>query len=247
MRRAGVKRMAGISAALLAALVLMAGSAAAQCSGKGAGGAAQCSQMGPGQEGVREGMGMMFAGLGLSEDQQKKIQEIREGKRADHLRLQKEMRQLENALEGEMLKDNPSTATLRELAGKIGAIRTQEMIMRLEGQLAVRGILTAEQRDRMLAMPGGPCGRGLEFGCGPAEGCGDGGGCCGHDCGHDCGHGEGKQMCAPGCPQMGAGPQPGCMMQGQRGCPGNAGAAGNPSCHGAGPTTPESDEEEDDD
>jgi len=147
MRRAGLKRTASMAGALLAALVLMAGSPADARPGRG--GMASGPRPGPNVE------GMVCSRLDLSEDQQAKIREIHEGKRQEHLRLQKEVLRLQNALDGEMLKDSPSTATLRDLAGQIGSLRTQEMILRLETRVAVRGVLTPEQRDRQLTLRGG--------------------------------------------------------------------------------------------
>ncbi len=172
--------------------------------GSGCGGAMMGA--GPGCGGAMMGPGGgMLRGLDLSEDQQKRVKEIHESKRAEHVRLQKEMARLQNQLEGELLKDSPAVETLRSLAGQIGSIRTQEMVLRLETRLAVRGVLTAEQRDRMLTAPRGPRG-----GCGEMR--------CGR--GHRCG--------GPGCGQR-PGPRLGCGGQGCQGAnpPG--------TCRGAGP------------
>ena len=158
------------------------------CGGAGCGG----PMMGPGDG--------MLRGLDLSEDQQKRIKDIHESKRAEHVRLQKEIARLQNQLEGELLKDSPAVETLRSLAGQIGNIRTQEMVLGLETRLAVRGVLTAEQRDRMLTAPRGPRG-----GCGEMR-CGRGHRCGGPDCGQ--GPGPGPRCGGGGC--QGANPPGTC-------------------------------------
>lgn len=235
MTNAGFRRMTALLGVTAVALGLMAGGTAlaqddpgtstspmAKChvqqlfDGPGCGGAMMGA--GPDCSGCPQMMGhnaAMLGALGLSEDQQKRVREIHEGKRGEHIRLQKEMARLQNQLEGELLKDSPAVETLRALAGQIGNIRTQEMVLRLETRLAVRGVLTQEQRDRMLLDRRGPRGGCCEM---------TGGG--GHRCGgHDCGHRPGARM--------------GC--DGQRGCPGAAGPRGclganaPGGCHGANP------------
>jgi Spy/CpxP family protein refolding chaperone len=139
-----------MAGALAALLLLVPGSAAQMGRGPGAG-------RGPGPEGPsRECAAPRFAGLDLTDQQREQIRDIHEAQRDEHVRLNKDIRRLEHALRGELLKDEPSPGTLRDLAEQIGRLRTQERILDLEQQLAVRKVLTPAQRDRMLAAPGGP-------------------------------------------------------------------------------------------
>jgi Spy/CpxP family protein refolding chaperone len=89
-------------------------------------------------------------------------------------------------LQGEMLKDEPSEKRVTELVQQIGQLRTQQHLTRLKQRLAVRNLLTPEQRDRMLGL------RGLRHRwghrAGPCPGTGEGWG--GHDCSRHCSKGH---------------------------------------------------------
>jgi Spy/CpxP family protein refolding chaperone len=136
--------------------------------------------------------------LGLTEDQHKAAAKIHQDARAALMAVRKDLMRLRNELAGHLLKDEPDGAALRKLVQKMGDLRTQMQIQRLEQRLAIRKLLTPEQRDRML-LQGGPCGpRGGGRGCGPCgPRCGGRGfGPCGPRGG--CGH-EGMMMGMPGC------------------------------------------------
>ncbi len=53
-----------------------------------------------------------------------------------------------------MLKDDPSEKILVDLTEKMGASRTRLQVNRLQARLAVRKLLTEEQRDQMMLMDG---------------------------------------------------------------------------------------------
>jgi len=109
---------------------------------------------GPGQCEMGHGMRLerMAEVLDLSEAQQTAIADLREKARAGATELRKELARLRNEKHGEMLKDDPSEKTLVELTEKMGKVRTELQVQRLETRLAVREQLTAEQRDQMLLM-----------------------------------------------------------------------------------------------
>ena len=98
------------------------------------------------------GAGRMAARLDLSDDQQTAIKALHENSRKEGTELRKEMMRLRNELRGEMLKDNPSEKAVLSLNDKIGALKTKLQANRLKTRLAVRELLTPEQRDQMLMM-----------------------------------------------------------------------------------------------
>ncbi len=140
---------------------------------------------GPGMGGQR-----MAECLGLTEEQQTAIADIRSKTCDANIELRKENQRLQNQLEGELLQENPSEKKVLELAAQIDEARAELHANRLKMRLAVRQQLTPEQRDKMLVMRdkfkkgsrrGGHWGqsRGNGRGYGPGAGCqfGDGQGC----------------------------------------------------------------------
>lgn len=116
--------------------------------------------------------------LELSEEQIASMEELREQGRSEMADMRKEMMRVQNDIRGEMLADNPDINTLKKLTAKRGEIRTTMEIARLTHRLAMREILTEEQRDKLM-MFRGPEGRGgfgergrgfrrggMRFGCG---------------------------------------------------------------------------------
>lgn len=185
---------------LLAALAVGIGSmAAAQCAMHAQAAADAPAMMNPPGCGGPMG-GKMMDPMGLSEDQQKAIQKIRTDAQDARMSTHKEMMRLRNALQGEMLKDEIDAGDVRKLVQKMGELRTQMQLQQLEQRLAIRKLLTPEQRDRaMMRMgrggewcPGGPRGmRGMHrmMGRGGCMG-GQGGGCMGM--------GGAEKGCTPG-------------------------------------------------
>ncbi len=90
--------------------------------------------------------------LDLSDAQREAIADIREKGRSRDLPLRKQLRLLRHEMKGEMMKDSPSEQAVQALAGRIGEVRTKLQQGRLADRLAMRGQLTDEQRDRLLAM-----------------------------------------------------------------------------------------------
>lgn len=157
-----------LTAGAVAMILAGAGAAAAQ-------GPAPCGgQAGPGAR--------MAQRLGLDEKQQESVAKIREDGRRRDLALRKEIMRLRNELHGEMLKDDPDEGTVLSLSDKVGDLQNQLRGNRLQDRLAIRKLLTPEQRDRMLMMGerggrGESAGRGESGGCGEFRGRGEFGGC----------------------------------------------------------------------
>jgi len=113
--------------------------------------------MGP--EGAGFDIERMAARLDLAAEQKEMIEKIRSADEKKLLSLHKEMMLARHDLRGEMMKDEPDASKVKKIAEKMGGIRTSLQIARLESRIAVRKILTPEQRDKMLLAP--HCG----FGC----------------------------------------------------------------------------------
>lgn len=111
--------------------------------------ASQCNIENRGPEARLEHMAEM---LELTDDQQVSIEKIHDDAMEQRVDLQKSMARLRNEIDGEMLKDTPSEQTLVELTEKLGAIRTEMSVIRVETRLAVRALLTEDQQDRMMLM-----------------------------------------------------------------------------------------------
>ena len=127
---------------------LTAAVAMAQNHGRGTG---HGRGMGQGREGHFE---MMVEHLDLTEAQQEAMMNIRAENQAANMELSKESRILENELEGELLKDEPSQDKVLDLNNKLGELRTERRANGLKTRLEIRKQLTPEQRDQMLAFQG---------------------------------------------------------------------------------------------
>jgi Spy/CpxP family protein refolding chaperone len=103
--------------------------------------------------------------LGLSQEQMDQLKELREQGFSQMADFRKDMARVDNEMRGEMLKDNPSADVMRKLVAKRSDLRGKMEMMRIEHRLAMRDILTEEQRDKMM-MFRGRGGRG-GFGDGP--------------------------------------------------------------------------------
>ncbi len=88
--------------------------------------------------------------LDLTEEQETAIEAILDESRAQGVELRKQQARLQNAIDGEMLADQPSERDLVDLTEEMGALRTELQVLRLKARLDVRAELTDEQRDRML-------------------------------------------------------------------------------------------------
>jgi Spy/CpxP family protein refolding chaperone len=92
----------------------------------------------------------LFERLDLTEEQLDKVKEVLAEKRSAGMELHKEELRLRNEVEGEMLADSPDVGEVAKLVRRIGEIRAELELKRLEGEIAVRSLLTDEQRDRLL-------------------------------------------------------------------------------------------------
>lgn len=165
--------------------------------GRGAGGCG-AGECGAGQE---RGLARLQARLDLDDEQVAAIKDLQAKSQAANLDLRKDILRLQNEKRGEMLKDEPDAGKVVELTAKIGAVRTEMQTNRVETRLAVRKLLTPEQRDKMLAGggrgAGGACDgrgghkRGDRAGC-DGQGGGQGGGQRGGH-GRGCDQGPGQQ------------------------------------------------------
>lgn len=87
--------------------------------------------------------------LGLTDGQQEAVAKIHEAGRARDLPLRKQLRQLRHDLKGEMMKDAPSEKAALAIVARLGDVRTKLQSGRLSDRLAVRALLTEEQRERL--------------------------------------------------------------------------------------------------
>ena len=155
MRRSGVLNLQRLlPVALLSILLFTAASiaAAAQTPGKAGRGP------GDGRDAGHQARGMA-ARLELTDAQSEAMAKIRAEGQARDVPLRKQLRQLRHELKGEMMKDEPSEKAAAGLARQMGEVRTRLQTARLQDRLAMRQLLTAEQRDKWLMMGDG-AGRG---------------------------------------------------------------------------------------
>ncbi len=154
---------------------------------------------GPGRSpcgrGDEAGPGRMLARLDLTAAQTAAIAKIHDEARASGRETRKEILRLRHELQGIMMQDEPDAAAAERLVERMGELRTEQQVRRLQTRLAVRGQLTPEQRDRMPLPGDGPRGRGgrghHDGRPGPDGGCGMRGNGCGGsgECGGDGPHG----------------------------------------------------------
>ncbi|MCB1185273.1 periplasmic heavy metal sensor [bacterium] len=176
-RRNLILVVAALAALGLAATALAQGPGPRGGRGPGAGGPDGDFDGGPRLERLQ-------AHLDLTDEQVAAIEDLHEKTRTKNTELRKELLRLRNDKRGEMLKDEPSAGKLVELTRKIGEVRTEMQVNRVETRLAVRKLLTPEQRDKMLLGEGRRGGRGAGFEAGRGQGgrggrgdCGGGGSC----------------------------------------------------------------------
>lgn len=162
-------KLAGIAVFGVAALLLW--SATAPAAGRG--------KIGRGPDGESPRLERLAERLDLTEEQKEKIEGIHERGRAEMQELRKELMRAKHALRGEFLEDEPNAGDLKALTKKIGDLKTRMELMRLDHRLAVRDLLTPEQREEMFFMkgrghgPGGGHGR-TPWGAGDCDGPGRG-------------------------------------------------------------------------
>lgn len=120
--------------------------------GIASGAGAQRRLMGGAEWGPEPRLERLAARLDLTDEQVEEIEKMWADGLSERAKLRKEMVRIQNELRGEMLEDTPDIDKVRKLAVQRGEIRTKMQVARLEAQLALREILTPEQRDRMSMM-----------------------------------------------------------------------------------------------
>jgi Spy/CpxP family protein refolding chaperone len=134
--------------AALVALCMVLGLAAAAVAQPGRGpGAGRGDGFGRGER-----MGRLLERLDLTPDQREQLGKLREAGRAEGLVLRKDLLRLRHELRGEMLKDAPEGKVVEQLAARIGEAQGKLQAHHLRQRLAMRGLLTPEQRDRLLTL-----------------------------------------------------------------------------------------------
>jgi len=139
--------------AVITILIIVAAAAIVQA-GEGRGYRGKAGRAG---HGMHDGRGhggqiaMALKHLDLSDDQREKIEALREKTREENLEARKSLVRLKNELHGVMLEDSPDAAEAGRLIERIGDLRTRMRIERMETRLAIRNLLTPEQRDRLIA------------------------------------------------------------------------------------------------
>jgi Spy/CpxP family protein refolding chaperone len=88
--------------------------------------------------------------LGLTEDQRESIAKIRKDAQAARMPLMKQMIQLRTEMQAELVKDQPDQTTVHSLAQQMGDLRTQMQLQNLDQRMAIRNVLTPEQRDKIM-------------------------------------------------------------------------------------------------
>lgn len=187
MKSISTKKMMTLTVAT--AVLLLAGS---QALAQKCGGPHQRCGWGDGGFGPEARLERMAETLDLTEEQRQGIAAIQKKGREANRELGRQLERLENQLEGELLKDDPSEKTVLELTRKMGDLHTEMRTNSVSNRFAVRALLTPEQRDKMLTQ-GTRHGRG--HGCGDCDGAGRGGSQRlgrGHGRGHGLHQGQGR-------------------------------------------------------
>jgi Spy/CpxP family protein refolding chaperone len=97
-------------------------------------------------------MGRLWERLDLTPEQRDKMAKLRETGQAEGLALRKDLMRLRHELRGEMLKDAPEGRAVEQFAARIGELQGKLQAHRLRQRLALRALLTPEQRDRLLLL-----------------------------------------------------------------------------------------------
>jgi Spy/CpxP family protein refolding chaperone len=90
--------------------------------------------------------------LDLTDAQKTQIEGIWKQGEAERTSLRKQSMRLSNEMRGEMLKDEVDEAKVLKLGEQISDVRAKMSAQRLKQRLAVRKVLTPEQRDKWLTM-----------------------------------------------------------------------------------------------
>jgi len=136
--------LAGFTATILIGLTLAGTSAARSHFGgpRGPGGP-------PGDHGPDRLIDEHADELGLDEDTREAIHGVVDGSRADARKLRRELRGLHDAMRTLLSQDDPDEAVVMKQAETIGKVETEMHKHRLSTLLAIRALLTPEQRAEL--------------------------------------------------------------------------------------------------
>jgi len=135
--------LAGFTATILIGLTL-AGTSAARSHFGGPRG-----HGGPGDHGPDRLIDEHADELGLDEDTREAIHGVVDGSRADARKLRRELRGLHDAMRTLLSQDDPDEAVVMKQAETIGKVETEMHKHRLSTLLAIRALLTPEQRAEL--------------------------------------------------------------------------------------------------
>lgn len=90
--------------------------------------------------------------LGLSQEQQEQLKEIRQKHRAEKPDNRSEVKALRRQIAEELKKSSPSKSKIKTLADKIGALHSANAVRMAEHMLEVKAVLTPEQFSKMLEL-----------------------------------------------------------------------------------------------
>ena len=111
-----------------------------------------CSMMGM-SEMLPGGMCLLRAGgLGLTDDQISKIQNIHTDFRREQIKTGSEIQLAQLDLQQELMKDNPDTSKVGTIIKRINGLQAEVQIAAMKSWLAGRNVLTPEQRDMCKSM-----------------------------------------------------------------------------------------------
>jgi|GEM_PF-1531528 len=104
------------------------------------------------------GCGVMCKGVDLTEDQEKQAAELRKARDREILGLTADLKVKIAELQKLVIEENPSRSAVGKKVDEIGALKTRIHKARVNHRLAVREILTPEQRVRFDKQSGRSCG-----------------------------------------------------------------------------------------
>ena len=111
-----------------------------------------CSMMGM-SEMLPGGMCLLRAGgLGLTDDQISKIQNIHTDFRREQIKTGSEIQLAQLDLRQEMMKDNPDASKVGTIIKRINGLQAEVQIAAMKSWIAARNVLTPEQRQKCKSM-----------------------------------------------------------------------------------------------
>ncbi len=158
--RSAIVALAVVAIVAAGAFVFAQGGPPPQRAGRG-----QMMGQGPGGPGGRGGM-MGLGRLNLTDDQRAQVQKLMEANRQAHQPEQQKMADAQKALRDAIFADaGPDESAIQAAQAQIQSLEPQMAQHRVEMQVAIAKILTADQRKQMREMPpmgpGGGRGRGM--------------------------------------------------------------------------------------